>query len=76
MKSPVAERTGVLLSVAQAVAAHADLGALPRGDLAAAPGPHLPTGYLCLRLLDPARSHSGKLQFLEPIGGASTTAPC
>jgi formate hydrogenlyase transcriptional activator len=73
VKSPVAERTGVLLSVAQAVAAHADLGALLR-DLAAALGPHLPTGYISFALLDPA-SHSGKLQFLEPIGGAAPPRP-
>lgn len=69
VKSPVAERTGVLLSVAQAVAAHADLGALLR-DLAAALGAHLPAGYISFALLDPP-SHSAKLQFLEPIGGVA-----
>src|ERR1044071_1767017 len=73
VKSPVPERTGLPLSGAQAVAAHADLGALLR-DLAAALGPHLPTGYISFALLDPA-SHSGKLQFLEPIGGAAPPRP-
>src|SRR5262245_27691054 len=71
--SPVAERTGVLLSVAQAVAAHADLAALLR-DLAAALRGHLPAGYLSFALLD-ADSHSAKLQFLEPIGGATPPDP-
>src|SRR5437867_6287664 len=73
VKSPVAERTSVLLSVAQAVAAHADLGALLR-DLAAALGEHLPPGYLSFALLDPP-SHSAKLQFLEPLGGAAPPRP-
>ncbi len=66
--SPVAERAAVLLTVAQAVAAHADLGALLR-DLAAALGAHLHRGYLSFALLEP-HSHAGKLQFLEPVGGA------
>ena len=56
VRSPTDARTAVLLSVAQAVAAHVDLGALLR-DLAAALGPHLPPGYLSFALLDPdARS--------------------
>ena len=67
--SPVAERPGVLLSVAQAVAAHADLGVLLR-DLAAALSGHLPAGYLSFALINP-HSHSAKLQFLEPLGGAA-----
>ena len=67
--SPVAERAAVLLAVAQAVAAHTDLGALLR-DLAAALGAHLPRGYLSFSLLEP-QSHAGKLQFLEPVGGAA-----
>ena len=71
--SPVAERPGVLLSVAQAVALHTDLGALLR-DLAAALSAHLPTGYLSFALLDPP-SHSAKLQFLEPLGGAAPPKP-
>jgi formate hydrogenlyase transcriptional activator len=71
--SPVAERPGALLCVAQAVAAHTELGALLR-DLAAALGAHLPAGYLSFALLDPP-SHSAKLQFLEPLGGAAPPRP-
>ena len=71
--SPVAERPSVLLSVAQAVAAHADLGALLR-DLAAALSAHLPVGYLSFALINP-HSHSAKLQFLEPLGGAAPPRP-
>jgi formate hydrogenlyase transcriptional activator len=71
--SPVAERPGVLLSVAQAVAAHSDLGALLR-DLAAALGAHLPAGYLSFALINP-HSHSARLQFLEPLGGAEPPRP-
>ncbi len=73
VKSPVPARAGVLLSVAQAVAAHADLGALLR-DLAAALGPHLPPGYISFALLD-VPSHTSKLQFLEPVGGATPPRP-
>ncbi len=69
VQSPVGERANVLLAVAQAVAAHTDLGALLR-DLAAALGDHLPPGYISFALLDVA-SHTGKLQFLEPLGGAA-----
>jgi formate hydrogenlyase transcriptional activator len=71
--SPATERAGVLLSVAQAVAAHSDLGALLR-DLAAALGAHLPAGYLSFALLDQP-SHSAKLQFLEPLGGSAPPKP-
>jgi formate hydrogenlyase transcriptional activator len=71
--SSVTERPGALLSVAQAVAAHADLGALLR-DLAAALSTHLPAGYLSFALLDPP-SHSAKLQFLEPLSGAAPPRP-
>jgi formate hydrogenlyase transcriptional activator len=71
--SPVASRPGALLAVAQAVAAHADLGALLR-DLAAALGDHLPAGYLSFALLDPD-ARSAKLQFLEPIGGVPAPSP-
>ncbi|MBN9122576.1 MAG: sigma 54-interacting transcriptional regulator [Planctomycetes bacterium] len=71
--SPVSERPGVLLSVAQAVAAHADLGALLR-DLAAALGHHLPAGYISFALAEP-HAHSAKLQFLEPLGGAAPPRP-
>ncbi|WP_239465437.1 sigma-54 interaction domain-containing protein [Gemmata sp. SH-PL17] len=71
--SPVAERAAVLLAVAQAVAAHTDLGALLR-DLAAALGAHLPRGYLSFALLE-LHSHAGKLQFLEPLGGAAPPKP-
>src|SRR5687768_6933981 len=71
--SQVAERPGVLLSVAQAVAAHADLGALLR-DLAAALSHHLPAGYISFALVDP-HSHSARLQFLEPLGGAAAPRP-
>ena len=73
VRSPTDERTGVLLSVAQAVAAHADLAALLR-DLAAALGGHLPAGYLSFALLEPD-AHSAKLQFLEPVGGALPPSP-
>ncbi|QJW94050.1 sigma-54-dependent Fis family transcriptional regulator [Frigoriglobus tundricola] len=71
--SPVTERPGVLLSVAQAVAAHADLGALLR-DLAAALSTHLPAGYLSFALIDP-HSHTAKLQFLEPLAGSAPPKP-
>jgi formate hydrogenlyase transcriptional activator len=71
--SPIGERTGVLLSVAQAVAAHADLGALLR-DLAAALRGHLPAGYISFALID-REHHSAKLQFLEPVGGGAPPAP-
>src|SRR5262245_61400101 len=67
VRSPIDARPAVLLSVAQAVAAHADLGALLR-DLAVALGGHLPLGYLSFALLDP-EARSARLQFLEPIGG-------
>src|SRR5215470_11526266 len=71
--SQVAERPGALLSVAQAVAAHADLGALLR-DLAAALSDHLPAGYISFALINP-HSHSAKLQFLEPLGGTAPPKP-
>jgi formate hydrogenlyase transcriptional activator len=71
--SPVTERPGVLLSVAQAVAAHADLAALLR-DLAAALSDHLPAGYISFALVEP-QSRSAKLQFLEPLGGAAPPKP-
>jgi formate hydrogenlyase transcriptional activator len=71
--SPVSERPGALLSVAQAVAAHADLGELLR-DLAAALGTHLPPGYISFALVEP-QSRSAKLQFLEPLGGAAPPKP-
>jgi formate hydrogenlyase transcriptional activator len=73
VRSPLAERPGVLLSVAQAVAAHTDLGALLR-DLAAALRDHLPAGYLSFALIDPD-THSGRLQFLEPVGGVAAPRP-
>jgi formate hydrogenlyase transcriptional activator len=73
VRSPVGERPGVLLSVAQAVAAHSDLAALLR-DLAAALGRHLPPGYLSFALVDP-HSRSAKLQFLEPVGGTAPPDP-
>lgn len=71
--SPVTERTGAILSVAQAVAAHTDLGALLR-DLAAALSAHLPAGYISFALID-QHSHSAKLQFLAPLGGAAPPRP-
>jgi formate hydrogenlyase transcriptional activator len=73
VRSLVAERPGVLLSVAQAVAAHSDLGTLLR-DLAAALSSHLPSGYLSFALLD-RPSHSAKLQFLEPLTGSAPPRP-
>lgn len=73
VRSPIDERPAVLLSVAQAVAAHTDLGALLR-DLAAALHCHLPAGYLSFALMDPD-THSGRLQFLEPIGGVQKPKP-
>jgi formate hydrogenlyase transcriptional activator len=66
VRSPIPERSGVLLAVAQAVAAHTDLEALLR-DLAVALRDHLPAGYLSFALIDPD-THSGRLQFLEPVG--------
>jgi formate hydrogenlyase transcriptional activator len=69
VRSRLPERTGVLLSVAQAVTAHTDLAALLR-DLAAALGEHLPSGYVSFSLLEPD-SRTAKLQFLEPIGGVA-----
>ena len=73
LTSPVGERPGVLLAVAQAVAAHTELGALLR-DLAASLGRHLPAGYLSFALIDPSH-HSAKLQYLEPVGGVAPPNP-
>lgn len=71
--SPAEERPGALLAVAQAVAAHSELGALLR-DLATALHDHLPAGYLSFALID-ADHHSAKLQYLEPIGGVAPPSP-
>jgi formate hydrogenlyase transcriptional activator len=73
LASPVGERPGVLLAVAQAIAAHTDLGALLR-DLAAALHGHLPAGYLSFALIEPDH-RSAKLQFLEPVGGVAPPDP-
>jgi formate hydrogenlyase transcriptional activator len=73
LTSPTGERTGVLLTVAQAVAAHTELGALLR-DLAAALRGHLHAGYLSFALIEP-NSRSAKLQFLEPVGGVAPPNP-
>ncbi|MBA4064381.1 MAG: Fis family transcriptional regulator [Isosphaera sp.] len=73
VRSPPDQRPGVLLAVAQAVAAHADLAALLR-DLAAALAGHLPAGYVSFALADPD-TRSARLQFLEPVGGAAPPAP-
>jgi formate hydrogenlyase transcriptional activator len=73
LTSPIGERPGVLLAVAQAVAAHTELGALLR-DLAAALRGHLPPGYLSFALINPD-NHSAKLQFLEPVGGVAAPHP-
>jgi GAF domain-containing protein len=66
--TPPGERAGVLLAVAQAVAAHADLSALLR-DLGGAVAGHFPPGYLSFALVDPG-DRTARLQYLEPIGGA------
>ena len=73
LTSPAGKRPEVLLAVAQAVAAHADLGALLR-DLAAALWGHLPPGYLSFALIEPDH-RSAKLQFLEPVGGVARAGP-
>lgn len=64
---PPHERPGVLLAVAQAVAAHAELPALLR-DLATALEPHLRVGYFSFALVNP-ETHSSRLQLLQPLGG-------
>jgi formate hydrogenlyase transcriptional activator len=71
--APVEERTEVLLAVAQAVAAHADLTVLLR-DLAKALSGHIQPGYLSFALIDENHS-SAKLQYLEPVGGAAPPNP-
>ncbi len=71
--APVEERTEVLLAVAQAVAAHADLTVLLR-DLAKALSGHIQPGYLSFALIDESHS-SAKLQYLEPVGGAAPPNP-
>jgi formate hydrogenlyase transcriptional activator len=68
-----AQRPGVLLAIAQAVADHTDLAALLR-DLAAALRGHLPPGYLSVALIEPDH-RSARLQFLEPVGGARAPDP-
>ena len=67
--SPIGERPGVLLAVAQAVAAHTDISDLFR-ELAAALRKHLAAGYLSFALVD-TTTRSAKLQFLEPVGGGA-----
>jgi formate hydrogenlyase transcriptional activator len=71
--TPIDQRPGVLLAVAQAVAAHAEVSALLK-DLAAALRTHLPPGYLSFALVDPD-AKSAKLQYLEPVGGARPPKP-
>lgn len=66
------ERPGVLLSVAQAVAAHAELPALLR-DLATALEPHLRVGYFSFALVNP-ETHFSRLQLLQPLGGHAAPA--
>ncbi len=66
------ERPRVLLGVAQAVAAHADLEVLLR-DLASALSGTLPVGYVSFALLD-AKHHSARLQFIQPLSGAKLPA--
>ncbi|OWK35049.1 sigma 54-interacting transcriptional regulator [Fimbriiglobus ruber] len=73
LTSPVVERPGILLLVAQAIAAHTDLAVLLR-DLAKTLHGHLPVGYLSFALID-SNSQSAKLQFLEPIGGGARPNP-
>ncbi|MCI0701642.1 MAG: sigma 54-interacting transcriptional regulator [Planctomycetia bacterium] len=73
VRSPISERPAVLLAIAQAVAAHTDLGALLR-DLASALRGHLPGGYVSFALIEPD-SRSAKLQFLEPVGGGPAPNP-
>jgi formate hydrogenlyase transcriptional activator len=66
-------RPAVLLAVAQAVAAHSDLGALLR-QLAEALREHVRVDYLSFSLVDPA-THVAHLQLLEPVGGARAPKP-
>src|SRR5688572_27790473 len=70
--TPPPGRPSVLLAVAQAVAAHSDLGALLR-DLAGALRDHVRMDYLSFSLVDPA-THTAQLQFLEPVGDAQPPA--
>ena len=71
--SAIGERPGVLLAVAQAVAAHTDVSDLFRA-LAVALKKHLAAGYLSFALVD-THTRSAKLQFLEPVGGGAGPSP-
>src|SRR5262245_24028634 len=73
VRSPIDQRPAVLLSIAQAVAAHTELGALLR-DLTTALRGHLPGGYVRFALFEPD-SRSAKLQFLEPLDGSRAPNP-
>ena len=70
--APAADRASVLLSVAQAVAAHAELPTLLE-HLARALEPHLRVGYFSFALVDP-ETHSARLQTLRPLGGGAVPA--
>ena len=73
LASPVGERPGVLLAVAQAIADHTDLGALLR-DLGRALCDHVPPGYLSFALIEPDH-RSAKLQYLQPLGTVAAPDP-
>src|SRR5262249_36541124 len=68
-----AGRSAVLLTVAQAVAAHSDLAALLR-DLAGALRDHVRADYLSFSLVDTA-TRVAQLQFLEPVSPARAPDP-
>ncbi|HXG12629.1 MAG TPA: sigma 54-interacting transcriptional regulator [Gemmataceae bacterium] len=73
MSAPPAERSAVLLAVAQAVAAHSDLAALLR-DLAHALCDHVRLDYLSFSLVDPT-TRVAELQLLQPVGLARAPDP-
>ena len=72
VSAAAADRPGVLLSVAQAVAAHAELSTLLE-HLARALEPHLRIGYFSFALVDP-ETHSARLQTLLPLGAHAAPA--
>jgi formate hydrogenlyase transcriptional activator len=71
--TPAADRPAILLAVAQAVAAHADVRDLFR-NLASALQPHLCVDYLSFSLVDPS-TRTAQFQFLQTIGTARPPDP-